>query len=69
MTVSSSDSGNTDTPTLDDAVKAFMENLGGHDDCPWEQVGPCVYCTTHNVRLYQGTLPEGKRTTPEAPGV
>lgn len=36
-----------------------------HKDCTWEQVGPCVYCTDHNERLYQGDLPEARRTTPK----
>jgi hypothetical protein len=34
----------------------------GHADCAWKQVGPCVYCIDHGVRLYQGELPEHKRT-------
>lgn len=32
-----------------------------HEPCAWEQVGPCVYCSDHSVRLYEGTLPEGRR--------
>jgi len=31
-----------------------------HAECAWEQIGPCVYCTTHNERLYQGTIPAGR---------
>jgi len=41
-----------------------MSELIIHNDCAWKQVGPCVYCTDHGVRLYQGTLPEHKRTVP-----
>ncbi len=32
-----------------------------HDECTLEQVGLCVYCKDHNVRLYQGQLPADKR--------
>lgn len=32
-----------------------------HDTCNLEQVGPCVYCADHNVRLYQGVLPKDQR--------
>lgn len=39
--------------------------LADHEPCTWEQVGPCVYCTDHHVRLYQGDLPDSKRTTPK----
>lgn len=43
--------------------------LNGHAPCRWKQVGPCVYCDDHGIRLYQGTLPDDKRTTPKcAPG-
>ena len=38
-----------------------------HGECPWRQVGPCVYCTDHDVRLYQGDLPDRKRTIPKCP--
>lgn len=36
----------------------------GHESCTWEQVGPCVYCISHDVRLYQGTIPADRLTTP-----
>ncbi len=40
-----------------------------HTACRWEQVGVCVYCADHDVRLYQGDLPDERRTTPKcAPG-
>ena len=43
--------------------------LREHDDCTWQQVGPCVWCTDHGLRLYQGDLPDRKRTIPRcAPG-
>jgi hypothetical protein len=35
-----------------------------HDGCAWKQVGPCVWCTDHGIRLYQGTLLERKRVIP-----
>ena len=35
-----------------------------HAHCAWQQVGPCVYCTDHGVRLFQGDLPDHKRTIP-----
>lgn len=31
-----------------------------HADCTWEQVGPCVYCSDHDERLYNGSLPPAK---------
>jgi len=34
-----------------------------HRACKWEQIGPCVYCTDHDIRLYQGMLPEDRRPT------
>jgi len=46
------------------ALDAFQAEIARHADCPWKQVGPCVYCTDHDVRLYQGELPERKRTVP-----
>jgi hypothetical protein len=46
------------------AVAAFNAGLAEHEGCAWAQVGPCVYCTDHHVRLYQGELPERKRTVP-----
>lgn len=36
-----------------------------HDGCTWRQVGPCVWCADHRIRLYQGELPERKRTIPK----
>jgi hypothetical protein len=35
-----------------------------HADCQWKQVGLCVYCADHGVRLFMGDLPERKRTIP-----
>ena len=32
-----------------------------HLRCRWEQIGPCVYCADHHVRLYQGSLPADRR--------
>jgi hypothetical protein len=32
----------------------IIRQLGEHVDHPWRQVGPCVYCDTCGVRLYQG---------------
>lgn len=39
--------------------------LAEHEPCAWRQVGACVYCTDHGVRLYQGDLPDRKRTIPK----
>jgi hypothetical protein len=39
--------------------------LAEHDDHPWSQVGPCVYCDPCGIRLYQGSIPDRKRTTPK----
>ncbi len=36
-----------------------------HEGCTWEQVGPCVYCVEHRNRLYQGQLPDNRRTVPK----
>ena len=33
-------------------------------DCAWRQVGPGVYCADYGVRLFQGDLPDRKRTVP-----
>jgi hypothetical protein len=44
-------------PLKPDMTAAFMEilrDLNKHACHPWKQVGPCVYCDTCNVRLYQG---------------
>jgi hypothetical protein len=44
-------------------------SLAAHDACQLEQVGPCVYCKDHGLRLYHGSLPDNKRTAPKcAPG-
>lgn len=42
---------------IEQVARAFDEMLAFHAECRWEQVGPCVYCTNHNQRLYQGQLP------------
>lgn len=41
------------------------QTITEHRDCAWEQIGPCVYCADHDVRLYQGDLPDHKRTVPK----
>lgn len=41
-----------------------MSDLVEHESCSWRQIGLCVYCADHGVRLYQGDLPDRKRTTP-----
>jgi len=51
---------------VDEFAAAFAQMLNSHQSCTWEQVGPCVYCTDHDVRLYQGTLPEDRRPHCEA---
>jgi hypothetical protein len=43
----------------------MLKMVENHSGCRWEQVGPCVYCVDHHARLYQGTLPEDRRTTPK----
>ena len=43
-------------------MAALDETVAGHADCAWRQVGLCVYCTDHGIRLYQGDLPDRKRT-------
>ena len=53
--------------TPDDAMAAFARTLEEHDACTWEAIGPCVYCANHGTRLYQGDLPEQRRTTPRCP--
>lgn len=45
-------------------VDALGEMLEAHSLCTWEQVGLCVYCKGHGVRLYQGSLPDDRRTVP-----
>jgi hypothetical protein len=47
------------------AMNSLAEFIGAHKGCTWEQIGPCVWCKHHNLRLYQGDLPEHKRTTPK----
>ena len=52
--------------TADDAaVRALEAKIAEHAAHGWEQVGPCVWCTTCNVRLYQGDIPEQKRAVPK----
>jgi hypothetical protein len=52
-------------PTAEQVAVALGAMFSDHQDCKWEQVGPCVYCAEHfGVRLYQGDLPESRRTTP-----
>lgn len=46
-------------------AKGRCPNCGSEE---WSQVGRCVYCDKCHHRLYQGTLPEGKRK-PCAPPV
>ena len=46
-----------------DAAEAIIENKAAHGGCSWRQVGPCVYCNDHDIRLYQGMLPEYRRPT------
>jgi hypothetical protein len=41
-------------------MSTLWSMLAEHEDCRWEQVGPCVYCVDHNLRLYQGGLPESR---------
>jgi hypothetical protein len=45
-------------------VSALSAETAAHSDCAWKQVGPCVWCSDHGVRLYQGDLPDSKRTVP-----
>jgi hypothetical protein len=42
-------------------MSALNELLTAHEPCAWEQIGPCVYCADHDVRLYQGRLPADRR--------
>lgn len=53
--------------SVEEAKAGLNAIFATHEDCPWEQVGPCVYCTTHGLRLYQGDLPDRKRTIPKCP--
>lgn len=36
-------------------MRALLAMIAGHLDCETEQVGRCVYCRTHGIRLWQGT--------------
>ena len=45
---------------LSAAIRALDEIFRQHDKCEWGQVGPCVYCKSHGVRLYQGQLPDDR---------
>lgn len=48
-------------------IQEYMAKIGA-GECPecggeeWSQVGRCVYCNHCHHRLYQGTLPDTKRT-------
>lgn len=58
------------TPSKPDAATvaafdAWAKGLADHEDHPWKQVGLCVYCEQCGVRLYQGDLPDEKRTVPK----
>lgn len=44
-----------------DFLDEFERMLERHEPCQWEQVGPCVYCADHKVRLYNGSLPTNRR--------
>jgi len=44
-----------------DFVRRLSQLLKDHEPCEWRQVGPCVYCSQHHVRLYQGSLPQDRR--------
>lgn len=50
---------------IDEVTAALHQMLTEHAPCVWKQVGPCVYCIDHNIRLYEGDLPDSKRTTPK----
>jgi hypothetical protein len=59
----------TDEFTDMDAFNDWAQALSTHVDHSWSQVGLCVYCADCGVRLYDGSLPDEKRTTPKcAPG-
>ena len=47
--------------TVADIYQSFTVLLYEHADCKWSQVGRCVYCDDHGVRLYQGDMPKEKR--------
>lgn len=42
---------------------ALSAHIAEHGGCR-KQVGPCVWCADHGVRLYQGDLPDSKRVVP-----
>lgn len=46
-------------------IRAWAQTLDTHEDCEWEQIGPCVYCKPHQTRLFQGRLPENRRAVPK----
>lgn len=48
-----------------DAADDFAAFLAAHEDCAWQQAGLCVWCVDHGLRLFQGSLPESKRTVPK----
>jgi len=54
-----------DEAMMSAVAQALYGVLDAHAECRWEQVGPCVYCSDHGERLYQGTLPDERRTTPK----
>ena len=33
-------------------MSELADELATHEPCAWMQVGPCVYCTDHQIRLY-----------------
>lgn len=43
----------------------FTTPTSEHETCTWKQVGLCVWCDDHGIRLYQGDLPEARRTVPK----
>jgi hypothetical protein len=44
---------------LTDAIEAFAAMIREHEDCIHRQVGRCVYCADHQVRLYEGYVRVG----------
>ena len=38
-------------------ISTLLKLTEDHINCRLEQVGPCVWCIDHNMRLYQGRLP------------
>lgn len=43
------------------AFEAWASALNVHENCVWKQVGRCVYCADHDVRLYQGEPPKERK--------